>query len=305
MSMPAPTVVGSPFAGVVRMLLYVVWTMLLLPAQALCVALRLPLARRLPRFYHRMCCRLLGIRLEVYGRQSRERPTLFVGNHTSYLDIEIYGALIDGSFVAKAEIADWPLFGLLAKLQRSVFVDRKVGTSKKQAEMLRGRLEAGDSMILFPEGTTGDGTHVAPFRSSLLAAAEIEIGGRKISVQPVSVTFARLDGIPLGRHLRPFYAWYGDMELVPHMRQLAGLGRLSVTVVFHDPVTVDQFASRKALTQHCYETVARGHADALSGRIQPPAGASGARRWIRFRGRPRIAVRLRRPRRAKAAARSA
>ncbi|MBM3560189.1 MAG: 1-acyl-sn-glycerol-3-phosphate acyltransferase, partial [Alphaproteobacteria bacterium] len=279
MSTPAPTVVGSPFAGIVRMLLYVLWTMLLIPVQALVVLLRLPVAQRLPRFYHRMCCRLLGIRLEVYGRQSRERPALFVGNHTSYLDIEIYGALIDGSFVAKAEVADWPFFGLLAKLQRSVFVDRKIGKLKKQAEMLRARLEAGDSIILFPEGTSGDGNHIRPFRSSLLAAAEIEVGGHKIPVQPISVTFSRLDGIPLGRHLRPFYAWYGDMELVPHMRQVAGLGRLTVTVVFHDAVTLDQFASRKALTQYCHDTVARGHADALSGRIQPPAGAAGQRRW--------------------------
>ncbi|HCP00114.1 MAG TPA: hypothetical protein DIT35_01350, partial [Rhodospirillaceae bacterium] len=109
-----------------------------------------------------------------------------------------------------------------------------------------------------------------------------------LAVQPVSLTYSRVDGVPIGRHLRPFYAWYGDMDLLSHAADLVGLGRLTVTVSFHPPVTIDDFDSRKALARHCYEQITRSHSDALSGRIQPMVGTSGKWDWIRWRLRPRL-----------------
>lgn len=284
----AATVQSSQSTALIRAALYVSLTLVLIPVQAVALLLRLPLSRRLPMWYHRMCCRLLGIRLEVFGRRSRARPTLFVANHASYLDIAVYGALIPGSFVAKAEVAKWPLFGLLAKLQNSVFVDRQIRTSRLQAGEIGRRLEARDNMILFPEGTSDDGTRVLPFKSSLFAVAELKSHGEPLVVQPVSLTYSRLDGVPIGRHLRPFFAWYGDMELLPHARRLIGLGRLTVTVSFHEPVTIGDFGSRKELAAYCYETISRGHADALAGRLQPQVGAAGRWDWIRWRRRPHL-----------------
>jgi 1-acyl-sn-glycerol-3-phosphate acyltransferase len=282
------TVHNARITAAARAAIYVLFTVALIPVQAVALILRLPLSRRIPLWYHRICCRLLGIRLEVFGRRSRTRPTLFVANHSSYLDIAIYGALIPGSFVAKSEVAGWPLFGLLAKLQRSVFVDRRVRTSHLQATALGQRLEAGDSMILFPEGTSDDGNHILPFKSALLSVAEFRAKGEPLTVQPVSLTYSRVDGVPIGRHLRPFYAWYGDMDLLGHAAELVGLGRLTVTVSFHPPVTIDEFESRKALSQHCYERIVSSHSDALSGRIQPKVGTSGKWDWIRWRLRPRL-----------------
>lgn len=286
--MSEATVHSGRITATARAAIYVLFTLALIPVQAVALLLRLPLSRRIPLWYHRICCRLLGIRLEVFGRRSRTRPTLFVANHSSYLDIPIYGALIPGSFVAKSEVAGWPLFGLLAKLQRSVFVDRRVRTSHLQATALGRRLEAGDSMILFPEGTSDDGNHILPFKSALLSVAEFRARGEPLTVQPVSLTYSRVDGVPIGRHLRPFYAWYGDMDLLGHAAELVGLGRLTVTVSFHPPVTIDQFGSRKALAQHCYERIVSSHSDALSGRIQPKVGTSGKWDWIRWRLRPRL-----------------
>lgn len=286
--MSEATIHNARITAAARAFVYVLFTLALIPVQAVALLLRLPLSRRIPLWYHRICCRLLGIRLEVFGRRSRTRPTLFVANHTSYLDISIYGALIPGSFVAKSEVAEWPLFGLLAKLQRSVFVDRRVRSSHLQATALGQRLEAGDSMILFPEGTSDDGNHILPFKSALLSVAEFRAKGEPLTVQPVSLTYSRLDGVPIGRHLRPFYAWYGDMDLFSHAAELLGLGRLTVTVSFHPPVTIDQFRSRKALAQHCYEQIRRSHSDALSGRIQPKVGAADKWDWIRWRLRPRL-----------------
>ena len=130
--------------SLIRVSLYTLLTLLLIPIQVVGLLLRLPISKSLPMWYHRMCCRILGIRIEVFGRRSRTRPTLFIANHASYLDIAIYGALIQVSFVAKAEVENWPIFGLLAKLQNSVFVDRKVRTSRLQANSILNRLEKGD-----------------------------------------------------------------------------------------------------------------------------------------------------------------
>lgn len=284
--MSDPTIYHSRLTSVCRASMYVLFTLVMIPFQAIALLLQLPHSRRVPLWYHAVCCRLLGIRLEVFGRRSKIRPTLFVANHSSYLDISVYGALIPGSFVAKSEVGDWPFFGLLAKLQRSVFVDRRMRTSHLQATALGKRLEAGDSMILFPEGTSNDGTHIRSFKSALLSAAEFRVKDQPLTVQPVSLTYSRVDGVPIGRHLRPYYAWYGDMDLIGHAAEMIGLGRLTVTVSFHEPVTIEQFASRKELTEYCQNQIQAGHSDALAGRIQPKAGAAGRWDWIRWRLRP-------------------
>jgi lyso-ornithine lipid O-acyltransferase len=263
---------GSPLLGIARGLAYLALTLSLLPVQALLVAARSPLCRRLPQAYHGLCARLLGIELEVVGSPAGERPVLFVSNHSSYLDIVVLGALIPGSFVAKAEVGSWPFFGLLAKLQRTVFIDRKARNAALHRDDMRGRLEAGDALILFPEGTSSDGNRTLPFKTALFSVAGLRVGGRPIAVQPVSVTARTLDGIPLGRAFRPFYAWYGDMNLVTHLGRMIGLGRLGVRVEFHEPVTIDRFGSRKALAEHCWRAAARGVSEAVSGRLSPGDG---------------------------------
>jgi 1-acyl-sn-glycerol-3-phosphate acyltransferase len=227
--------------------------------------------------------RLIGIRVRRRGRMSRHRPTLFVANHSSYLDISVLGSLIPGSFVAKSEIAGWPFFGLLAKLQRSVFVDRQVRTAGEQRNQLGERIAARHNLILFPEGTSSDGNRVLPFRSALLGAAEPprrSVAGAaampELTVQPVSVSYTKLDGCPLGYHLRPLIAWYGDMELASHLMSLAGLGRIEVVVEFHPSTTLAEQGNRKALTDYCYRMVAAGHAAQLAGRPQAlPDGPVG------------------------------
>ncbi len=130
------------------------------------------------------------------------------------------------------------------------------------------RLEAGDNLFLFPEGTSNDGNGVLPFKSALFAVAALKPRGAPLTVQPVSITYTALDGMPMGRALRPFYAWYGDMELPSHLWQALGLGRATVVVQFHDPVTLEDFASRKAMADHCYRKISEGVASALAGRPQ-------------------------------------
>lgn len=261
---------GSVGRGALRLTLYLLLTLLLTPAQGLAVALRSPLSRRLPILYHRLCARLLGLELVVRGERVASGPVLFVSNHSSYLDITVLGALLPASFVAKSEVAGWPLFGLLAKLSRTVFVERKARSSVgKQRDHIGDRLEAGDSLILFPEGTSSDGNRTLPFKSALFAVASRRIGDQPLTVQPISVTPTRLDGIPMGVAFRPFYAWYGDMDLALRLWQVFQLGGMTVEVEFHPPVTIDGFPNRKALADHCQRSIAQGVARAVSGRPTP------------------------------------
>jgi lyso-ornithine lipid O-acyltransferase len=273
---------GSSARSLLRALLYFAVTLPLLPVQAFAVALDRPLARTLPVSYHRLVCRVLGIRVEVTGKPAAARPLLIASNHSSYLDIEVLGSLIAGSFVAKAEIAGWPFFGLLAKLQRSVFIERRSAKTKLHKDEIERRLLGGDILILFPEGTSNDGNRTLPFRSALFAVAERRVEGEPLAVQPVSLAYTRLDGMPIGRSLRPLFAWYGDMALPQHLWRMLGMGVLTVEVTFHEPLTIDRFGSRKAMAEHCWRVVSQGMAASLAGRPQrlpaPPSAATLAAR---------------------------
>ena len=259
--------VSSPTRAVARLLIYFLGTLLLIPFQALLVALRLDYARRFPRVYHRYCCRVFGFDVEQQGAVSPVRPILFVANHVSYIDIPVIGSLIDVSFVAKAEIAGWPFFGWLAKLQRTIFVDRRGRRAAAQRDEIAARLVDGDCLVLFPEGTSGDGRAVLPFKSALFAVAETDDAGPMLAIQPVSITYTRLDGLPLGRALRPYVSWYGDMELMPHLFALFGLGRVTVEVRFHPVVDAAAYPSRKALAEACRHIIGAG--------IEQARGAGG------------------------------
>ncbi|SDF74969.1 lysophospholipid acyltransferase family protein [Thalassobaculum litoreum] len=258
--------IRSETRAAIRLTTYLLLTLSLIPVQAFAVLFRLRLAERLPRFYHRLCTRILGIQVVVRGRRVRERPVLFVANHVSYLDITALGSVVTGGFIAKSEVAGWPLFGILAKLQRTVFIARKRTAVAKHGDEIAQRLEAGDNLILFPEGTSGDGTRVLPFKSAFFSVAERRPRGQALTVQPVSIAYTRLNEVPLGRGLRPFFAWYGDMDLLPHLWTVAALGKLTVVIEFHAPVTVDEVGSRKALATKVQDQVAGGLARANAGR---------------------------------------
>lgn len=244
-----------------------------MPVQAALLLLRSPYARRLPRAYHRLCCRIFGIDIEVIGRVSSTRPTLFVANHVSYLDIGVLSAAVETSFVAKREIAGWPFFGWLAKLQQTVFVERRAAAVAGERDELARRLEEGSNVVLFAEGTSNDGNRLRPFKSALFSVAERTVNGAPLTVQPVTIAYTRLDGMPLGRPIRPFIAWYGDMDLVPHLWFALGLGRLGVVLQFHPPVTLEAFGKRRDLAVHCQKVIAEALEAANFGRPLPAAGA--------------------------------
>jgi len=258
---------GSTMLRIWRLAIYLAFTLLLMPVQAIGLTLRQAWVTSFPRFYHRCCCYILGLRVRRLGQPTPTRPVLFAANHISYLDITIFGSLIAGSFIAKNEVAGWPLFGWLAKLQRSVFIDRQVRSTAQQRDSIAGRLAAKEALILFPEGTSGDGNRVLPFKSALFSVADSAMG--PVTVQPVSIAYTRLDGMPIGRRFRPLFAWYGAMAMAPHLWRVLGLGTIEVVVEFHPATTLAACGSRKMLARYCEERVKSGLAAALSGRRRP------------------------------------
>jgi 1-acyl-sn-glycerol-3-phosphate acyltransferase len=247
-------------------------TVILIPWQETAVRFRLRRRKTFPHRYHRFLCRLFGIRVTVVGRPLQTSGVLMVANHTSYFDIIVLSAAARVSFVAKSEVAGWPLFGTLARLQETVFIERAKRSQTVDArDLIRKRLAEGDALVLFPEGTSNDGNRVLPFKSALMGAAEAEIGTdaagrvRHVPVQPVSVSYVGLYGLPMDRDVRPLFAWYGDMDLVPHLWEAMQTGPLDVVVEFHAPLSVDSEGGRKALAGAAEKLVRRGQARALAG----------------------------------------
>jgi lyso-ornithine lipid O-acyltransferase len=266
---------GSPLRGAFRLLCYLLLTLCLLPLYLLFRALGArSIVNSLPVAYHRLVCMILGIKVRVHGKRSDTTPTLFVCNHVSYLDIEVMGGLVPGSFVAKAEVATWPFFKTLAKAQRTIFVERTSSKASASRDEMLKRLNTGDNLMLFPEGTSSDGTRVLPFRSALFGVAQLRRDDKPILVQPVAISYTRLDGIPLGRYWRPLFAWFGDLDLVPHLWQMVCLGETEAMVTFFPPTDIDQIGDRKKLAEFCFRQVSLGVQAANTGRYEllPPPG---------------------------------
>lgn len=239
-----------------------------LPAQWLALKAGGALPGRLPMAFHRYVCRVLGLRLHIEGAPGAG-PLLIVANHASWLDISVLGALAPLSFVAKSEVGAWPLFGTLARLQRTVFVDRqkKAATGAASAAVGR-RLAAGDVMVLFAEGTTSDGGRVLPFRSALLGAARAALGDEHdaVVVQPLTVVYTHRHGLPIGKAGRPFVAWYGDMELFPHLAGILAGGPIDVAVTFGEPVAFTPESNRKLVAAELEARVRRAARRGVTGR---------------------------------------
>lgn len=255
-----------------RFLVIVLVTAIGIPIQWVALKLRLPLRRHIPVLYHRILLRLLGVRVSLKGEPVPERPLLILSNHSSWLDICVVGSLTPLFFVAKSEVAGWPLVGLLARFQRTVFVDRQRRHATGQVNKeIAERLHEGDPVVLFAEGTSSDGNRVLPFRTALVGAVREAISATEaVRVQPMAVTYVRLQGVPMGRLHRAVAAWFGDIELAPHLVEVLRQGAIDCEVSFGAPLVLDAAHDRKSVTRDA-EALVRGlSAASLAGRGLPP-----------------------------------
>ena len=243
---------------------FVAVTVPLMPLQQLFVWTSPRLARRFPHVYHRLVSRILGVKITVKGEAPRAGPLLVAANHVSWLDIVILSAVAPVSFIAKRDVNAWPFFGSLARLQRTVFVnrERRQGTDASRDDM-RQRLASGDILVLFAEGTSTDGGDVRPFKSAFFAAAD----SSGVQVQPVTIAYGGHWGLPMTRRRRPHYAWYGNMDLAPHLWEALCSGPLEVTVLCHPPESLAAHGGRKQLARHVEDVVRKGLRQSVRGKV--------------------------------------
>ena len=229
--------------------------------------LKLPGRRTLFPLYYRALTRLLRVRIHVAGAPSQGRPTLILSNHVSWLDILVLSSICPISFVAKKEVAGWPIVGPTARLQHTVFVDRtrRHQTAEVNAE-IAARLAEGDPVVLFAEGTSNDGNRVLGFHSALVGAVAKVDAEHEVLLQPVSIAYTRTQGLPMGRQHRPLTAWYGEMDFVPHFKEFVRRGAVDVIVTFAEPVAYGVGSNRKRLTETIEAEVRKLTAAALRDR---------------------------------------
>lgn len=250
-----------------RLILVVVLLFIMTPFQIFVISLRLPGSDKLPLLFHKAILKIIGVRVRVSGPLPAP-GTLIVSNHVSWLDICIIGSVLPVNFVAKADISGWPILGFLAKLQKTLFIkrDRRSDTAN-QRNAMQDRLLDGSRLLLFPEGTTGDGTIVFPFKSSLFAAAEVPENDNPIPIQPLSLAFAELSGIPMSRRIRIKYAWIGDIGLLSNMLYILRSYSFTINLIFHEPTNLVEAGGRKKLAVSAHRQVQNGVANTTVGSI--------------------------------------
>lgn len=271
----------------VRVVLIIVFlvllTLVLLPFQLAGIVLNNRMQRTIPHLFHRILCAVIGVRIREVGARSNANPVLILANHVSWLDICVISAAAPTVFVAKNEIAGWPVFGWLAKLQRSIFIDRQARHRTGAAtEEIAERMLGGDAVVLFAEGTSSNGTHILPFRSALIGAVHQALGRTthhdSITVQPLSLAYVSWAGLPIGRALRDRVAWYGDIDLVPHLIRVLASGAVDVTITWGDAKAYDMSANRKTIARDAEMAVRRMTTTAMraSRSVQPSAPPEAA-----------------------------
>ena len=244
----------SPVLSFFKLIVLVIWTICI----SLLQGITLLISDKYFFFFYSLLfsglTKIFGIKVKKFGKL-KEKKVLFVSNHISYLDILILGSEVKGIFVAKSEIKEWPIINKLCLLGKTIFVERFNPRSiKKQMKLIEGAMTKGFNVILFPEGTSSDGSKVLNFKSSLFKI----IDSRNLlshNIQPVSISYNKLDGVPLDKTFRPFLAWFGSMDLISHAWKLMGLGETEVNIHFHDSKPFKYFRDRKHASFYCYNVI--------------------------------------------------
>lgn len=232
-------------------------TFLLYPWLAACFILRYQRGQQLvPQVFHRAMSRVLRLNVVVRGSHSSLRPLFLASNHTSWLDIIVITSFLPVIFVAKQEVSSWPFFGWLAKLQRSIFVDReKKQDVRKPIGLIADALLSGEVVALFPEGTSTDGTDVSPFRSALVGAVHETLRRAtdlpEVSIQPLAITYVG------GNGKLAVWARENETAFFPHLLQVAALHQIDVRLTWGEPIIADTNSNRKELTRQLEAAVRR------------------------------------------------
>ncbi len=210
-------------------------------------------------------------KVKVDGKISPRRPLMIVANHSSYLDIVAIGKIVPAAFVAKSEVKKWPILGFLAAASGTLFINRSRTKVKAQTEELKEIIfEEASPIIVFPEGTSNNGSEVKPFKTAMFSMVEEQMGKvmsedakKHIIIQPLTIAYTSANGKKIkSQEIRDKYAWYlhpvlGDMELLPHIWEVLKRGEFEVKITLHEPLETANFSDRKELAKNCEEIIAK------------------------------------------------
>lgn len=210
-----------------------------MPASRFCLGRRsLALEDAIVMLWNKTVCRILGLRIQMQGRFDPE-ARLMVANHISWLDIIALGSQFPCLFIAKGDVAEWPVVGYLAKGIGTLFVKRgEARQTNATAELMAWRLRQGRRLLLFPEGTTTEGKTVLRFHSKLFQPAE----HTRASVQAIALSYQGK-----AKTAAPFI---GDDEFLPHLFKLMQLDRIELTLHFCPAVPTGLERGALAQTAH-------------------------------------------------------
>lgn len=197
-----------------------------------------------------------GIKIEVEGKVSKKRGTMFAPNHISYLDIIALGSKVPGTFIAKSDVKGWPGLGIIAIITKTIFIARETMFPFAELCKVKRKLYGGENLILFPEGTTSNGNELLKFKSSLFRIAEEANEKNIFTLQPVTIAYTKLGKEKTTSDTRPILAWFGDMTLLPHLGNVLSMrDGITITLKFHNAFEYSVPTSRKLVTHDCKKTI--------------------------------------------------
>jgi 1-acyl-sn-glycerol-3-phosphate acyltransferase len=195
------------------------------------------------RRWSQFACRVVGIHVTTRG--SVPHSGLLVSNHLGYLDVIVLSSICPCVFVAKRDVAAWPLFGWLARAAGTIFVDRERRlASADVVDLVRDAITGGSLVVLFPEGTSSDGSTVLPFKSALLESA-VQL---RCPVAAAAIEYALDDG-----SVADEVCYWRDMTLVPHLLNLFCKRGIRSTCSFSLPRI--RFGDRKEIARELREEI--------------------------------------------------
>ena len=237
-----------------KVFLIIVIILLLIPIQFIFVQFKMRLRKYIPIVFHKILLKILGVKVKLIGQNTRVRPLILAGNHTSYLDIIILGSIMPICFIAKEEIKYWFLFGFLAKMQNTIFIKRKNYKTLESLNSINRELNDKSAVVLFPEGTTNSGKKVLNFKSSLFNLFE---NNNTLRLQNFSLCYTHVNDMPIDNRTRPQISWYGDMNIISHLSNFLKISCVHATVVFH-PIIPLKGLDRKSISISSIRQVKKG-----------------------------------------------
>ena len=207
---------------------------------------------------------ILGINISVEGKEfiPKNRNFFILSNHLTYLDGIVLGSLFPVLFVSKKEVKSWPLFGQMVSLAATIFIDRKrKNKTLFYVNQIAKTINNKVNVLIFPEGTSTDGTSLRPFQTIFFSPAIIT----KTSILPIAIKYIKIENDQLTENNKDMVYWYGTMPFFSHLWKFMSLKSAAVLIEINPAIDSTMFnedsPGRKALSNACYEAISKSLAN--------------------------------------------